>query len=403
MPPHKTATFHPFPRLPIELRLQIWEQAIPQERMLRISLKPHSGRRYDLACDEPRYLHKNHLQKPISGERYRAEVHAAAAAADGGGECSSSNGRCIHSRFLRVNSEARRAAMCFYRVHIPVYMTGPRRTVRSTLYLNPEHDLLHIWAAAPVKDTLLDFLWDVKAYDPKNVGLRKLGVDLDGFCANDLQYLRKCDLLLIRHRNILIETLSQLSEVWFINLQAASRSTKPQKRTRTSKLGCVDSGATWGDVLAIQRLGADCRSGVDKELEKVFMGDVDPREILFRWRRLLRTWGIQYESSQVDYRLLVGNIPLSTSEHQASRLAETTHAMELLTLQQDKAKNDMAKTPTAQVESSAQTNMARGFWLFPLEAIGELGEGERLADMDFLPHRILDMRNHRPELVLSTG
>lgn len=380
--------FHPFPSLPKELRLQIWEDVVPQERMIRISLQPHNGRRYELAAAAPRYLQRNHLHKPISGGRYRAVVR----------------GRQLNSKFLRVNSEARSVALGFYRIHIPVYLTGSTYTERSVLYLNPEHDLLHIWADAPVKDTLIDFLWDLKAYDPKGVGLRKLGIDLEGFCANDLQYLRKSDLLLIRQRTALVETLSHLSDVWFINLQAASSGMKLQNKVHTSRCHFVNSGPILGDVPIIRRLGIDVRSGVEDELEQVYMGEVDPREVLFRWRRLLRTWGIEFEAGQVDYRLFVGNVPLAFPSCQPSKLAETRQAMELLSLGQEKSGSpgeSLAPRNTIEQVDTPKEAAVKGFWLFPVEAVGELGEGERLADMNFLPRRVLDMRNHRPELVLS--
>lgn len=376
----KSLAFQFFPLLPKELRLQIWEDVVPQERMIRISLQPHEGRRYDLAAAEPRYLRRNHLKNPISGERYRAVVY----------------GRYINSKFLRVNSEARNVALGFYRVHFPVYMTGPTHTQRSTLYFNPEHDFLHIWADAPVKETLVDFLWDLKAYDPKSVGLRKLGIDLDGFCANDLQYLRKSDLLLVRQRNVLVETLAHLSDVWFINMQAASRALKPQRMLgHTPRRHFINGGPVLRDMPTFQRLGADQRNGLDKELQDVYMGEVDPREILFRWRRLLRTWGIDYESGQVDYRLFIGNIPLTLPTRQSMTVGKAKQAMQSLTL-----KDDEAKSPRQDLDSETRTAVT-GFWLFPLGAIGELGEGEKLADMNFLPRRVLDLRSYRPELVLS--
>lgn len=388
-------TFHPFSLLPKELRLQIWEDAIPQERMIRVSLKPHTDRRYDLAAAEPRYLQKNHLKRPISGERYRALV------------C----GRQLNSKFLRVSGEARGAALGFYRVHIPVYMTGPSHTRRSTLYFNPEHDFLHIWADAPVKETLIDFLWDLRAYDPRDVGLLRLGVDLEGFCANDLQYVKKSDLVLVRQRTVLAETLSRLRDVWFINLQAAAASgTKPRSMGGhiTSRGHFMNSGPVLRDVPVFQRAGVDLRSGVEKELEQVYMGEVDPREILFRWRRLLRYWGVDYESAQVDYRLFVGNVPLTFHKRQSTSLAETGKAMGHLTLheEQDEAAEHHIKGLGSQceikhVDSNTEQPAATGSWLFPLQAVGELGEGDRLADMNFLGRRVLDMSSYRPELVLS--
>lgn len=381
-------TFHPFPLLPKELRLQIWEHAIPQERMIRVSLQPHVGRRYELAAEEPRYQQRNHLNKPITGERYRAVV----------------NGKQLNSKLMRVNSEARNVALAFYRIHIPVYITGQTYTERSTLYFNPEYDFLHIRADAPVKETLIDFLWDLRAYDPKGVGLKRLGVDLLGLCANDLQYLRKSDLLLIRQRTILVETLSQLSDVWFINLQATSWASMGMRLQR-SKCRFLDVGVPFWEVPRFQRVGLDVRSGVDEELEQVSWGEVDPREVLFRWRKVLRTWGFEFESNNVDYRLVVGNVPLSLPKSRSLSVTETRQVMSDLSLVEKKTRNpagSVGSQVAVKVGDSDTQTAARGFWLFPLESVGELVEGERLADMPFSPRRVLDMRSHRPELGLST-
>lgn len=377
--------FHPFQSLPKELRLDIWELALPRQRMIHISLKLHEGRRYDLADAEPPYVQRNHLRKPISGERYRAVIY----------------GNQLNSKFLYVNREARGVALGFYRVHMPVYLTGPTCSQRSTFYFNPEHDFLHITADAPVKDTLIDFLWDLKAYDPKDIGLLKLAVDLDGFCANDLQYLKPSDLFLIRRRSAFVQTLSQLKEVWFINLQSAKLTTNTTKPARRPFL--TSTRPILGSTPTFQRAGTDRRPGVERELEQVYMGAIDPREIVFRWRRLLRTWAVDHESGQTDYRLLIGSIP-GLNQQQQWNVRKLNQAVDLLTLGESEAHQHDHQTGrfSGTDEKEDETGMAAvGFWLFPLEAIGEIREGDKLADMDFYPGRVVDMRNHWPELVLS--
>lgn len=387
--PSRRQVFHLFPSLPKELRLQIWELAIPAERLIRVSLKPHEGRRYELAAAEPRYLQKNALRKPISGERYRAVVE----------------GTKLHSKFLRVTSEARDAALAFYRVHIPVYFTGPSRTERTTLYLNPEHDVLHIEADDPVKETLIDFFWDLKAYDPRDVGLLKLAVDLRSFCCSDLQYLRKSDILLIRQRSALVETLSQLREVWFVDVQSHAttrfRNNSQKPFTPPEKFNVAVPVQTGGPTFA--RRGADLREGLEAELERVYMGDIDPREIVFRWRRLLRTWEVDHAPGQVDYRVLLARMP-EWDRRQPWRTGGLRGAMDSLSL--TRGADDEAAGPehVAGGEGGGRMGVrgtAFGFWLFPLEALGVIGEGDRLSDMEFHPGRWLDMRNYWPELVLS--
>lgn len=383
--------FYLFPDLPKELRLQVWEAAIPRERMIHISLQVHGSRRYELAAAEPRYLERNALRKPISGERYRAVAQ----------------GEQLNSKFLRVSSEARQVALAFYRVHIPIYLSGPTRTERTTLIFNPEHDFLHIRAEAPVKETLIDFLWDLKAYDPKDVGLLRLATDLDGFCANDLPYLKRSDLYLIRQRMALVDTLSQLKEVWFINLHSPGRARKQPEEPPAPQRHFINSGALpiAAGLPTLERVGADPRSGLGPALERLYLGDIDPREMLFRWRRLLRTWDVSHAEGQVAYRVLFATTP--ERRRQTWRIKELDQAMEFLTLKEHE--HEHAPSIPTLAAAAAQDRIARttdcmaaiGFWLFPVESVGQLGEGDRLADMDFYPGRVLDMREYWPELVIS--
>lgn len=414
-PRRQQPVFHLFPCLPKELRLQIWELAIPAERLIRVSLKPHGGRRRELAAAEPRYLQKNALGRPISGGRYRAVVE----------------GTKLHSKFLRATSEARHAALAFYRVRVPVCLTGPRRTdMSATLYLNPEHDMLHIEADDPVQETLLDFFWDLRAYDPRGVGLLRLAVDLRSFCCSGLQYLRKSDILLIRQREALVQTLSQLREVWFVDVQshattrfrhvyaALSSSSSSQSKplaergrgTPADELACnaaVPVLQQDGGSPAFARRGADRREGVEAALARVYMGDVDPRELVFRWRRLLRTWGVVDHGEDapgrgvVDYRVLLARMP-EWDRRQPWRAG----GLEKAAAVDEGAAGPGGVTERGEgggegAERRGVTGTAFGFWLFPVEALGAIDEGDRLSEMEFYPGRWLDMRNHWPELVLS--
>lgn len=389
--------FHWFPYLPRELRLQIWEAAVPRERLIHISLKAHGGRRYELAAAEPRYLERNHLRKPISGERYRAVAE----------------GRQLNSKLLKVNRESREVARKFYRVQIPIYLTGPTITEKTTLLFNPEHDFLHIEAEAPVKETLLDFLWDLKAYDPKDVGLLKLAVDLNAFCANDLQYLRKCDIYLIRQRAALVDTLSQLKSVWFINRQSARRAlvrTSRQDTTDPTIPQCGGAVPVTGGQPTLERIGTDPRSGLAKALEQVYMGEIDPREILFRWRRLLRTWRVEHDETQVEYRVALASTPEqqrpSDGVKQTGQFADVSskdHEEGPPPPPHEQTMSRARALTLAAGQNGLTPALVAGFWLFPVEALGTIGEGDKLADMDFQFGRVLDMREYWPELVMTKG
>ncbi|CAN8101576.1 unnamed protein product [Discula destructiva] len=385
--PGKECVFHRFPDLPKELRLQIWETAIPRERLIHVSLKLHQGRRYELAAAEPRYLQRNILKKPISGERYRAVVE----------------GEKLNSKLLKVSSESRQVALAFYRVHIPVYLTGPTLTERTSLLFNPEHDFLHIEAIDPVKETLIDFLWDLKAYDPKDVGLLNLAVDLHGFCANDLQYLKRSDLFLIRQRTALVETLSQLKAVWFINLQSSKGSYKQREHIRAPDHEHGGIIPLAGSMSTFARAGPDPRSGLEDALEQLSMGEIDPREILFRWRRLLRTWEVEHTNGPVEYRVLVA----TTAERRRMlrKMKQNYDANSSGLLPGNHGMHGLDRPPAWfeqwRVDQAGARGVVVGFWLFPIEALGEIGEGDRLDEMNYFPGRMLDMRQYWPELVLS--
>ncbi|ROW04781.1 hypothetical protein VMCG_04899 [Cytospora schulzeri] len=294
-------TFHLFPSLPKELRLQIWEEAVPRERLIRVYLRRGEERQRE---PPPRYLEQNHLGKLISGPRYTATAE----------------GHKINSKFLRVNKEAREVALAFHRVHLPFSLRDPgtNRAEESTLYLNPEHDILHIDADAPVRETLIDFFWDLKAYDPRGVGLVKMAIDLEGFCVNDLQYLKRSDLLLIRQRNILVETLSQLNEVWFVYVDSG--------RSRSSLTNIIPIA---GSISTFDRLGSDPRKEADTELSQLDMGRIDA------------------QCGGVDLPVAVERV----GEEEACR----------------------------------EKTVAVGHWLFPIEALGSIGEGDKLLDVGFRP------------------
>lgn len=393
-------TFPLFSSLPKELRLQIWEEATPRERLVHVTICLRRGE--DGEYDAPvRYLKKNHLGNPISGSGYLLSTH---------------DGRLDHP-LLCVNRESRKVVLDFYRIHIPALCGGNHRACygphghcfleNMTLRINPEHDVLQITAEEPVKRTLVDFLWDLKAYDPKGVGLLKLATSMMEFCCNDLQYLKRSDLLLIRQRQALVKTLSQLQEVWFINME-------PGRDLYQRSADGSETIVPYGIKMAgYESVGPDTREGAELELQRVYMGSVDPRELIWRWRRLLHTWEIHHPQGQVKYRLMLAQQQYPWKDGPTVR--GLSRIMKALNLRdRDRFNEDKIFRPSAceagrglspdQVkpdECAATKTAAIGFWSFPIEAVGEIGEGKRLRDLDYEPNRILDMRSHWPELLLA--
>ena len=196
----------PFLRLPAELRLQIWLAALRRHRMIELGLgvvAPNGGDEgdddggngdYDNGDNDdgdndddpggnhdednttdsnasrsprsPYYTQHNRLGNLISGGNYMLILdnfkHIAS----------------LRSPLFQVNSEARQLALEFYRVHLPF----PQKDSDHILYLNPDYDVLYIWptfgenhpmltprSVRPVA-VLIDFLHDVRAYDPDGKG-----------------------------------------------------------------------------------------------------------------------------------------------------------------------------------------------------------------------------------------
>jgi hypothetical protein len=167
-PPAIWDTWDPFPRLPVELRMSIWLLFLQRHRMIEVSIRAaddEDGTTYPGHDDDAQsrfYTHRNYLGRIVSGRGYTLYIK-------GRGYATS------FSPLLWVNSEARQAALGFYRVHLPF----PRQAGGQVLYLNPEHDVIYVRPEYPPPtvrlrirpDTVLpDFLHDVRAYDPKDQG-----------------------------------------------------------------------------------------------------------------------------------------------------------------------------------------------------------------------------------------
>lgn len=391
-PVPEDGTFPLFSSLPKELRLQIWEEVTPRERVVHVGVLLYHNASGEVVEAPVRYLGKNHLGNPVSGSLYFLVVE---------------DPRLEHP-LLTVNREARQVVLDFYRIQMPAHCAKARSSHQApsyealkTLYINPEHDVLQIKAEEPVSRTLIDFLWDLKAYDPKGVGLLKLATDLIEFTRNDLQYLKRSDLMLIRQRQVFVETLSQLQEVWFINAE-------PVKDGYVLPLGNTEGRRPFDlRTVGFENVGLETRRGAEAALQWVYMGTIDPRELIWRWKRLLRRWQIRHPPGQVKYRVVMARrqFPLKSVDR-LSRIMDT------LTLRRSDPYKELAccaceaggsslPEKVAAEGPAASKTTAVGFWSFPIEAVGDIGEGERLSDMNFKPDRFLDLRSYWPELLVA--
>lgn len=131
--------FSLFPKLPKELRTKIWLCALCRQRIINIHINTNRGLSAAQAGEIPDCNN--------NGERYFIVIY----------------GRQLLSKFLRVNSKSREAALKFHRVHLPCRFNDGVRKVAypslGTFHFNTESDSLFIQAQWPAKDTIFAFFY----------------------------------------------------------------------------------------------------------------------------------------------------------------------------------------------------------------------------------------------------
>ena len=401
-----------FPLLPQEIRLKIWRHSLQRHRIIKVDLKARTELPVTQATER--------IAPSSENKRYCIVVH----------------GYQVLSKLLRVNCESREAALEFYRVHLFCQLTGrttgEEGTKPGTLYFNPEHDFLHISPESPVKDTLVDFLYHLKAtYDPHRIGLLNLAVELNDLNANDLYKLKSSDLD-SEVRTAFVETLTQLQEVFFVSTPRAGRQILGyQSGIPTSETIFNRSFPIMTVTPSFERLHRDPRL-IAQDLRQVFAGTFDPRHMLHLWRVLLKKWDVS--PPQIEYRFCLAFAP-------GDQIYNRENAQRWLQQEDDAWTNpsgdgsaegshiqdeENTDKPFSDFSSFFKTNVrsrsgassekyknedlekavkpAFGFWLFPIDSLGALSEEGISEDVGFQPKPkdLLNMTEYWPELALSS-
>jgi len=375
------AGFMPFPQLPIELRLEIWRLSIVKQRLIEIQLYYHDAHSGD--SEEYKYI-------AVVG-----------------------NGVQLHSKLLRVNREAREAALEFYRIHIPcVLLTGDNlarhhrsgdieflddpQTHLRPLYLNPEHDILHIKAPQPAEHTFIAFIHDLKTYDPRGIGLVRLALGTNTISA-----------LFEASNNT---TLTQASASPFSNLRNLIF-TMHGHVGRAIIGHLIDhpaAGVRFNHSLPVKALAPafdlapDPRSkdqlGVDLRYICAFGDLCRMRE---QMQHVLQAWGIHQKPRErvlFAYDLYSFEPPIVDAKTAAAFLREEHENWLRVQVQRRFWVERAGKTIPVETEEELErvARPAVGFWLFDADAVGPPEEGDM-----FQIKRTLDLRTHWPELALS--
>ncbi|KAJ5194792.1 uncharacterized protein N7498_008230 [Penicillium cinerascens] len=387
------SSFTLFPLLPPEIRLLIWHHSLRRQRIVDVALEACTQRDAPYGCTD--------------GKQHRAVV----------------SGHQVLSKLLRVNSEARQAALSFYRVHIPCqFFTSDREHVPTTMtfYFNPEYDMLRFFFRNTVSDAFIHFLYHLKhTYDPQRAGLLRLAVDIDSLSDNALRIF---DLSRFENdvRECVVDTLNQLQEVFFIEVVSIGR----QILGYMSGINTSDNmfnrsfPILTATTLKFDRLPRDPRH-IAEDLGQLHMGH-DPRNMVLVWRDILKKWAAV--PSQAEYKLLLAFSPpgqnlvsdrksadawLQNEEDEwtgkwrlGDRLENGNWALrywgstdrfshcQVGALHEKYRNEDLEKA----------VKPAFGFWLFPLEVLGSVTVEE--LDRWNWPELCI-MTDHWPELALS--
>ncbi|CAF9935745.1 hypothetical protein IMSHALPRED_010329 [Imshaugia aleurites] len=393
---HEASTFPLFTILPKELRTKIWRYALRRQRIIRLHINNQRGKTASEAGETP--------DSVANGELYFTVV----------------DGSQLLSKFLRVGKESREEALKFHRVHLPCRFTGGTTkegpASHGTLHFNPEWDILYISAEWPAKDILIAFLHRLKTiHDPRRVGLLNLAIDGNGLNGNDIIGVQPSEVE-SETRSAFVETLTQLRQVWFVSTPVVGR----QIVGPLSGFGIA--GAMFNRAFPIlstlptfERLPRDPRS-ISNDLENT-SGLGSSRNDLQYWLRLLKKWQISPQKN-VTYRFFLAFDPRIAR----GNISDQVSAQAWLQKQEDQwngqgpgdgflPKDVQAKWPVgAQDEMYRNEDLenavrpAFGFWLFPLEALGRIGQDGLLVDEETRPRGEMfrDMTTHWPELGLSS-
>ena len=392
---HQESTFPLFNKLPKELRTKIWQYALRRQRIIRLHINNQRGKTASEAGENPDCV--------ANGELYFTVV----------------DGSQLLSKFLRVDKESRDETLRFHRVHLPCRFTngtskeGP--SSHGTLHFNPELDVLYISAEWPAQDTLIPFIYRLKTvHDPRHVGLLNLAIEGNGLTGNNISGVEPSEVK-DEIASAFVEALTQLREVWFVSTPLVGRQI----------VGPLSGFGSLGTIFnrsfpilstspTFERLPRDPRA-IYKDLEYT-TGLGSSRGVLQHWLSVLKKW--QVSPQRVAYRFLLAFDPRIVG----GDISDQVSAKTWLYKQEDQwygqgpgdnflPKDVEAKWPVgAHYEKFRKEDLenavrpAFGFWLFPLEALGRIGEDGLLVNEENRPRgeQVRDMTAYWPELGLSS-
>ncbi|KAH8680803.1 hypothetical protein BX600DRAFT_504557 [Xylariales sp. PMI_506] len=382
--------FPKFSMLPIELRQHIWRLALERHRLLDVILLfQHPSQVTNT------YSSTNKLDKLISGDGYMPVVQAFQ----------------LNSKLLRVSRESRRAALSFYRVQFPCYLQDSKvrrrlgsseGRVKGILYFNPEFDYIAPKVLGYQANAFIDFLHDLRAYDPRDIGVLNLALrhSTVRYGLEIVEAIPGPDV-----KASFLKSISQLQEImWMVHSTSA--------RGISEEEGFKDIGMRFNYSLPIRAvtpyfdlLKRDPRP-VWLEVTNIVVPNVEALRSRVNWYEQLRRLEIpqahsvkervlfsydSYLGDQQVYNVTSANTFLS-QEQQQWLMSQYPPKDEKITEISEGVPNE------AKGELAQAVRPAIGFWLFPLETLGSptrIEEGHSASN-------VLDMNRLWPELAIQS-
>lgn len=407
--------FSLFTRFPPELSSAIWKCALQHHRLISITLTDtHSKDDYGdpPPPSSPRipYTARNGLGNTISGENYRLSI--------------TTDHR--PSPLLRTSHGSRKAALEFYRVHLP--RDWHARSEQTCLYLNPEFDFVHI-SPAGAPEVFVDFVHDAKAYDPLGVGILNMVIGADEpsnlvLPMSEEHLPSKPPIPDMHAANIFASDPSSSSPT---AVSAFAATLTNLRRVIFRQVVLADTGYLFTSldltekrynrslpinslVEAFDLVETDPRP-IDPDLYNLFVG-WDPRATLYLWREMERNFQIQRRRSvKLQYLITTPRY----SEAGWTNISTRADAERVLRAEEKYlcAKQEEGwifrrvhnRNPDTLERRASAPVLVVGFWLFPLEAFGDVPVDElgNVPQGDFEQIRwsmkaVVDVTGHRPQL-----
>lgn len=376
--------FSPFPRLPVEIRHLIWTESIQSTRFIRIYL------------DNPRlrsssglYVTKNELGNIVSGCPYRMRA--------------ANSNEWSPNTLLKVSREASGIFHSVFRVRIPLPVKGGDGGIK-TLYINPENDILWVVSDQNNGDgiSLIAFLHDLVAYDPRGVGVVHLAIG--GTTLNDQSRLAE-----LHPADLCLPARQSITKLLSTSLQSLYAVISPHIEARTM-LGVMSwprgqfhhnrSLPIIPQTKSYTFLKHDPRPIV-ADLAHVAVG-IDPRRTVWHWNRFMANFGVERHLN-ISYILGIvqrfKQIELDGREGFVAFLQESDERWAEFT---DMVGQQIWGERMSREEYEAQRTslpQAAGFWVFPRDALGDIPDVRETRCMEngpWEPKMVKDLTKFHP-------